>query len=116
MFPACVTPPIFYTESASLAEKYGPELIDQTIKGAESYDASTDDLSENLPETSASTGSPVPAGGPGTEGFVASYNSPVFHRSGCKLAARISPKNVIHYATRDEAIHAGKRACADCGL
>jgi len=49
------------------------------------------------------------------EGFVASKNSAVFHRADCKSAAKISSKNLVHYATRDEAIQAGKRPCAECG-
>lgn len=47
-------------------------------------------------------------------GFVASRNSQVFHRPDCKSAAKIAQKNLIHYATRDEAIKAGRRPCADC--
>jgi len=47
-------------------------------------------------------------------GFVASVNSQVFHKPGCKSAAKISPKNLVRYATRDEAIQAGKRPCAEC--
>ena len=48
------------------------------------------------------------------EGYVASKNSAVFHKSDCKSAAKISEKNLIHYATRDEAIQAGKKPCAEC--
>ncbi len=47
-------------------------------------------------------------------GYVASKNSPVFHKAGCKSAARISEKNLVHYATRDEAIRAGKTPCKEC--
>ena len=53
---------------------------------------------------------PVPA----SQGYVASRNSEVFHRADCKSALKISPKNLIHYATRDEAIRAGKRPCKEC--
>ena len=49
-----------------------------------------------------------------SQGYVASKNSEVFHRADCKSAAKISPKNLIHYATRDEAIRAGKRPCKEC--
>ena len=47
-------------------------------------------------------------------GFVASARSQVFHRADCKSAAKISAKNLVHYATRDEAIQAGKKPCAEC--
>ena len=49
-----------------------------------------------------------------TEGFVASKNSAVFHKAGCKSAAKISERNVVRYATRDEAIQAGKKPCHEC--
>ncbi len=47
-------------------------------------------------------------------GYVASSRSQVFHRPGCRGAAKISEKNLVHYATRDEAIQAGKRPCPEC--
>jgi phosphatidylserine/phosphatidylglycerophosphate/cardiolipin synthase-like enzyme len=47
-------------------------------------------------------------------GFVASANSQVFHRPGCKSAAKIAEKNLIRYASREEAMRAGKRPCAEC--
>ena len=46
--------------------------------------------------------------------FVTSRNSEVFHRANCQSAAKISEKNLIHYATRDEAIQAGKKPCDEC--
>ena len=48
------------------------------------------------------------------DGFVASARSQVFHRPDCKSAAKISEKNLVHYASRDEAIQAGKKPCAEC--
>lgn len=48
------------------------------------------------------------------DSFVASRNSQVFHRPDCKSAARITEKNLVRYATRDEAIKAGKRPCVEC--
>ncbi len=39
---------------------------------------------------------------------------PGFHRPDCKSAAKISEKNLIRYGTRDEAIQAGKKPCAEC--
>jgi phosphatidylserine/phosphatidylglycerophosphate/cardiolipin synthase-like enzyme len=49
-----------------------------------------------------------------TTGYVASKNSAVFHKAGCKGAAKISEKNLVHYNTRDEAIQAGKKPCHEC--
>ena len=56
----------------------------------------------------------APAATPVTEGYVASRNSAVFHKAGCKAAAKISAKNLVRYATRDEAIQAGKKPCSEC--
>jgi len=49
-----------------------------------------------------------------TEGYVASKNSQIFHKAGCKSAAKISEKNLVRYNTRDEAIAAGKKRCHEC--
>jgi hypothetical protein len=46
--------------------------------------------------------------------FVASKNSQVFHKASCSFAKRISPNNLVSYATRDEAIAAGKKPCQRC--
>ena len=54
------------------------------------------------------------AAAPVAGGFVASARSKVFHRSDCKSAAKISETNLVHYATREEAIQAGKNPCAEC--
>jgi hypothetical protein len=51
---------------------------------------------------------------PAAGGYVASKRSQVFHRADCKGAANISPQNVVHYATRDEAVAAGKQPAHDC--
>jgi phosphatidylserine/phosphatidylglycerophosphate/cardiolipin synthase-like enzyme len=51
---------------------------------------------------------------PAAGGYVASKRSQVFHRADCKGAASISPQNVVHYATRDEAVAAGKQPAHDC--
>ena len=56
----------------------------------------------------------APAATPTSEGYVASKNSEVFHKADCKSAAKISEKNLVHYATRDEAIQAGKKPCHEC--
>jgi phosphatidylserine/phosphatidylglycerophosphate/cardiolipin synthase-like enzyme len=58
---------------------------------------------------------PVPTAQAAQDGFVASANSKVFHRpAGCKSAAKIADKNLIRYATREEAVKAGKRPCDEC--
>jgi phosphatidylserine/phosphatidylglycerophosphate/cardiolipin synthase-like enzyme len=54
---------------------------------------------------------PAPAAG---GGYVASKNSEVFHKAGCKSAAKISAKNLVRYNTRDEAIRAGNKPCEEC--
>jgi hypothetical protein len=46
--------------------------------------------------------------------FVASKNSQIFHKASCPSAKRISPSNLVSYATRDEAIAAGKKPCERC--
>jgi phosphatidylserine/phosphatidylglycerophosphate/cardiolipin synthase-like enzyme len=46
--------------------------------------------------------------------FVASRNSEVFHRPNCKSVEKISPKNLVKYATREEAIRAGRKPCDEC--
>jgi len=48
-------------------------------------------------------------------GYVASKNSQVFHKAGCKSAAKILAKNLVQYNSRDEAVQAGKKPCAECG-
>jgi phosphatidylserine/phosphatidylglycerophosphate/cardiolipin synthase-like enzyme len=47
-------------------------------------------------------------------GYLASANSQVFHRAGCRSVSKIAGKNLAVYATRDEAIAAGKKPCAEC--
>jgi len=46
--------------------------------------------------------------------FVASRNSPVFHRADCRWAQNISEGNRVGYESREEAIRAGKRPCKTC--
>jgi phosphatidylserine/phosphatidylglycerophosphate/cardiolipin synthase-like enzyme len=46
--------------------------------------------------------------------YVSSRNSEVFHKAGCKGAAKISERNLECYGTRDEAIRAGKKPCSAC--
>jgi phosphatidylserine/phosphatidylglycerophosphate/cardiolipin synthase-like enzyme len=46
--------------------------------------------------------------------YVTSINSEVFHRRTCRLAAKIAEKNRITFATRGDALSAGKRPCTEC--
>lgn len=46
--------------------------------------------------------------------YIASKNSQIFHKVGCKSAAKISVKNVVNYTSRDEAVTAGKKPCESC--
>ena len=46
--------------------------------------------------------------------YVSSKNSQIFHKASCPSAKRISPSNLVSYATRDEAIAAGKKPCERC--
>jgi NAD(P)-dependent dehydrogenase (short-subunit alcohol dehydrogenase family) len=70
----------------------------------------------NLLAKEGITVSPVsPATNPVTDGYVASKRSPVFHWADCKSAAKIAAGNLVKYNTRDEAVKAGKRPCAEGG-
>jgi phosphatidylserine/phosphatidylglycerophosphate/cardiolipin synthase-like enzyme len=51
---------------------------------------------------------------PSAGNYVASRNSTVFHKADCKSAKKISEKNLVYYATRNEALRAGKKPCAEC--
>jgi hypothetical protein len=57
-----------------------------------------------------------PAAKPAEAGYkyVASRNSRVFHKPGCRSAKRIKPENLIGYNSREEVIKAGKRPCKVC--
>jgi len=46
--------------------------------------------------------------------YVASKNSQVFHKPGCRWAQKISEENLVTYNSREEAIKAGKRPCKSC--
>jgi phosphatidylserine/phosphatidylglycerophosphate/cardiolipin synthase-like enzyme len=47
-------------------------------------------------------------------GYVTSKNSQVFHRANCGSAAKIAPRNLVRYSSREEAVSAGKKPCAEC--
>jgi hypothetical protein len=57
---------------------------------------------------------PAAAVVPASGGYVSSRNSEVFHRADCKSAGKISPKNLVRYSSRDEAVRAGKKPCSEC--
>jgi len=46
--------------------------------------------------------------------YVASKNSEIFHKPGCRWAKKISPTNLVGYNSTDEATKAGKRPCKLC--
>lgn len=56
---------------------------------------------------------PIPASRPAAK-YVASSKSNVFHELTCRSAKRISSANEVHFATREEAVKAGYRACEVC--
>jgi len=80
--------------------------------GKQSSDAGaseTDSLTATEKQTKPSAKSAV-AG----YGYVASKNSKVFHKPGCRWATRIKPENLVGYSSKDEAVKAGKRPCKQC--
>jgi len=46
--------------------------------------------------------------------YVASKNSKVFHKPDCKWARKISPKNLIGFKSREEAVRSGRKPCRSC--
>lgn len=68
----------------------------------------------------ASTAPPAPADAKAKDvaeaacPFPASRSSEVFHEDGCGNAEKISPENLVCYATREAAIAAGKRPAGCC--
>jgi hypothetical protein len=46
--------------------------------------------------------------------YVTSRSTKVFHSSDCRIVARIAPKNIRGYKSRQEAVEAGKRPCKIC--
>lgn len=57
---------------------------------------------------------PITKSTPAEYEYVASKNSQVFHKPGCRWAKNISENNLVGYDSRDEAIKAGKRPCKLC--
>ena len=94
--------------SPELAAKYTTNWKDH-LAHSEEYAVRERGYSETMRSTEQVNPAPAVA-----DWFVASKNSQVFHRPDCKSAAKISAKNLVRYNTRDEAIQAGKRPCAEC--
>jgi len=46
--------------------------------------------------------------------YVASKNSKIFHRPGCRYAKIISDKNLVRFNSKAEATQTGRRACKTC--
>jgi phosphatidylserine/phosphatidylglycerophosphate/cardiolipin synthase-like enzyme len=91
-----------YTENWNVHSAHSDPYAGKTQGYSETHHAAAEP-----PKTDAAA--PPVAGG-----FVASKNSQVFHKADCKSAAKISEKNLIRYATRDEAIAAGRHPCHEC--
>ena len=96
--------------SPELAAKYAANW-QAHADHSDSYAGRTEGYSQTHREAPASD---TPAAAPMSEGYVASKNSAVFHKAGCKGASKISEKNLVRYNTRDEAIQAGKKPCHEC--
>jgi phosphatidylserine/phosphatidylglycerophosphate/cardiolipin synthase-like enzyme len=97
--------------SSELATKYSDNWKAH-LEHSDKYEGKEKGYSERQAEQTAPA--PAPRTAEVSDGFVASRNSQVFHRPDCKSAAKISAKNLIRYNTREEAIQAGKRPCAEC--
>ena len=94
-----------------LAVKY-TENWNRHAAHAEEYGGRAELPPEAHPPVSTS---PLTLRGPAiTTGFIASKNSQVFHRPNCESASEILTKNIVRYATREEAIGAGRKPCAEC--
>jgi phosphatidylserine/phosphatidylglycerophosphate/cardiolipin synthase-like enzyme len=76
-------------------------------------DASGRDAGRDAAKPASNAAKPAPDADDSGE-YVTSANSEVFHRAECRAAAKIATNHRVHYATRGEAISAGKRPCAEC--
>jgi phosphatidylserine/phosphatidylglycerophosphate/cardiolipin synthase-like enzyme len=98
--------------SPELASKY-PANWKAHLDHSEKYEEKEKGYSETYRAVTEQPSKPdtaLPIAG----GFVASARSQVFHWPDCKLAAKISEKNLVHYNSREEAVQAGKKPCAEC--
>ena len=53
-------------------------------------------------------------GSPSEAGYVASKNSKIFHRAGCRFAKTVSESNLVRFDSKGEAQQTGRRACKTC--
>jgi phosphatidylserine/phosphatidylglycerophosphate/cardiolipin synthase-like enzyme len=91
-------------QDSSLAEKYAANW-ETHLRHSERYEG----RQAAAPQENRPNGRPDSA-----NGYVASKNSQVFHRQSCSSVAKIAAHNLVRYASRDEAIQAGKKPCALC--
>lgn len=56
----------------------------------------------------------IPAGASNEAVYVASKNSKVFHRPGCRYAKIISDGNLVRFNSKAEAMQTGRRTCKTC--
>ncbi len=59
-------------------------------------------------------GEKAQAGSPSEAEYVASKNSKVFHRAGCRYAKIVSASNLVRFDSKGEAQQTGRRACKTC--
>ena len=85
------------------------------LEHSEKYEGKTTGYSETHDTAKAAPTDSAPATGDVVaDGYVASKNSAVFHKSGCKSAAKISEKNLVHYRTQGRGDPGRKEAV--CGV
>lgn len=66
------------------------------------------------PPRTARESVPISQAQVGEYAYVASANSEVFHRPACKWAKKISPRNLVGFKSREDAINSGRRPCKVC--
>jgi phosphatidylserine/phosphatidylglycerophosphate/cardiolipin synthase-like enzyme len=90
--------------NAELAGKYAANW-EAHLRHSEPYEG-------RLSPPAESRSGASPAGSP--TGYAGSKSSEVFHRASCASVAKIAEHNLVRYASRDEAVKAGKRPCSIC--
>jgi hypothetical protein len=82
---------------------------------SEPYSAkSAENSSPAAPHASGASLADVARGSANHVALVASNNSEIFHRSTCRSAVKIAANHREGFATRAEAMAAGKRPCGEC--
>lgn len=107
-----VSPTIMIVPEQEMPEKIAAAVMQQVEMFTEAFLAANPP-GKRAPDITNSTNSadkPVVAG----YLFVASKNSKVFHRPNCRSASRISNENLVGYASREQALAAGKQPCKLC--